>query len=256
MTETNIMVSLVIPTFNEKKLITKTIDEVLSYFANEDYKFEIIIVDDASSDRTPELVMAYAQRYDCIRLIINETNRGKGFSVKKGVLSAQGKYIVFTDADLSTPIKELSILLHSLSSGYDIVIGSRIIESSRVKVKQPWLRRIMGRFFNMYISFFFSINISDTQCGFKGFEAAAAKRLFSMQKISGFSFDVEILYLAKLVGYRVKEIPVLWINRTDSRVRILKDSLNMALDVLRIKLNSFKGLYRDEIKETRDDKIL
>lgn len=154
------------------------------------------------------------------------------------MLAAQGKYLLFNDADFSTPIGELDKILPDFSQGYDLVIGSRALQSSSILQKQPWFRQNMGKVFNLLVRLLGLAKIKDTQCGFKCFTDSAAKDIFKLQKLDGFCFDVEVLNIAKQLGYKIKEVPVVWINRIDSRVGIVKDSLRMFFDLLRIKLST------------------
>jgi dolichyl-phosphate beta-glucosyltransferase len=170
-------------------------------------------------------------------------NLGKGASVKKGALLAQGDCVAFSDADLSVPIEEISRIMPFLGSGYDVVVGSRALAESNILKRQPWFRQTMGKIFNLLIRMFVLKGIKDTQCGFKCFKAGAAQRIFSLIRLNGFSFDVEALYIARLLGYAIKEVPVTWVNRKDSRVRLFRDSSRMFADLFRIKFNALRGLY-------------
>ena len=168
---------------------------------------------------------------------------GKGFSVKEGALSAHGEYIIFTDADLSTPIEEIDKLLKWMEEGYDIVIGSRALAESDIQIHQPWYREKMGKIFNLLVQALALRGIKDTQCGFKGFRKDVAEKIFPLQTINGFGFDVELLYLAKKHGYTIKEIPVRWLNRASSKVNPLTHSSQMFLDIIRIRMRDIKGKY-------------
>ena len=235
--------SLVIPTYNESKIIVSAIEKALAYFLKQGYDFEIIIVDDGSADNTKELVSNLAKSCPSIKLISNGHNKGKGFSVRSGVLSSLGNYVLFSDADLSTPIEELNKLMLYFSQGYDVVIGSRALKESNIILKQSWLRQSMGKVFNLLVRLLRLADVKDTQCGFKCFSGDAARKIFKLQRFDGFCFDVEVLYIAKLLGYKVKDVPVVWVNRVDSRVGIVKDSLKMFLDLFKIRINILRGLY-------------
>ncbi len=197
------------------------------------------MVDDGSSDGTPDIVAAYVPR---VTLRVFERNRGKGAAVREGMLHARGRYRVFTDADLSTPIEELEPLLEQLEAGADICIGSRELDPHRLVRPQPAYRRWMGRIFRriVHLLVFFDLpqlrGIEDTQCGFKGFRGEVAEKLFAETRIDGFSFDVEILYLAARAGYRIVQIPVRWRDDPRSHVHILRDPLRMLIEVARIRL--------------------
>ena len=240
-----IYISVVIPAYNESGVISETLSKLMEYFVKKPYLFEFIIVDDCSTDQTSDLVISLSAAKPFIRLIKNESNLGKGFSVKKGVLAARGDYILFKDADLSTPLGELEKMLLLLADGYDVVIGSRALAESKLFVRQHWLRQSMGKTFNIFVKLLVLKGINDTQCGFKCFKKETARRIFSLQRISGFCFDVEILYIAKKLGFKIKEMPVSWSNRRDSRVRIYRDSLKMFWDLFRIKVNQLLGYYNE-----------
>lgn len=231
--------SLIIPTYNEAERIGATVTAVLEYLRRQPYAAEVLVVDDGSQDRTPEIVAAYAPAVTLVRL---PRNRGKGAAVREGMLRARGRYRVFTDADLSTPIEELGPLLEQLEAGADICIGSRELDPSRLLHPQPAYRRWMGRVFRRIVQVlvFFDLpqlhSIEDTQCGFKGFRADVAEALFSRARIEGFGFDVEILYLAARAGYRIAQIPVRWRNDPRSHIRLVRDPLRMLIEVARIRL--------------------
>ena len=242
MIENNIHISVIIPLFNESRVILDTLSKLNRYFAKQPYGFELIVVDDGSTDGTRDLINSLSQENPYIRLISN-SHMGKGASVKSGVLSASGDYILFTDADLSTPIEELGKLMPFFKDGYDVIIGSRAKKESNILRHQPIIRQAMGKIFNMLVRLFVLRGIKDTQCGFKVFRRQAAHKIFSLQRLNGFSFDVEILYIAKALGYKIKDIPITWINRIDSRVGIAKDSLKMFFDLFTIKANILRGYY-------------
>lgn len=239
----NVYLSLVIPSYNESEVLSKNIEKALSYFTGKDYVFEIIVIDDGSSDKTKDLLSNISKNHCNIKSIYNIQNRGKGFSVKTGVLNAQGEYILFSDADFSTPIEELEKLMPNFTQGYDIVVGSRSIKNSQVLLKQSWIRQSMGKIFNFLARLLGLVNMKDTQCGFKCFRKDAAKRIFKLQRLNGFCFDVEVLTIAKRLGYQIKEEPVVWINRVNSRVRIIRDSLSMFFDLFRIRSSILLGRY-------------
>ncbi len=226
------MISIVIPAYNEEKRLSISLNKILEFInANRD-NYEIIVVDDGSNDRTASLP---AEIDIFIKVIKMEKNSGKGASVRRGMLAAQGDYILFTDADLSTPIYELNKLLPQLKNGYDIAIGSRALDYSKIKVHQPFYREFMGRTFNKIVQYLVIKGIKDTQCGFKLFKKDAAKTIFQLALIDGFGFDVELLFLANKMGYKIKEVPVDWFNNDQSKVNPIKDSLQMLLEISRIK---------------------
>ncbi len=235
--------SLIIPTYNEEEVIDNTLKTVVQYLVNGVYSYEIIVVCDGCRDNTASLAHEAARKNRHIKVINRQMNMGKGFSVKEGALSAGGEYIIFTDADLSTPIEEIDKLLKWMEKGYDIVIGSRALAESDIQVHQPWYREKMGKTFNLFVQALAVRGIKDTQCGFKGFRKDVAEKIFPLQTINGFGFDVELLYLAKKYGYTIKEIPVCWINREASKVNPLTHSFQMFLDLVRIRICDIKGKY-------------
>jgi len=226
--------SVIIPAFNEEARIGNTITEIVAYLLRQFYAWDIIVVDDGSSDRTVQVAKEKLAGFSHV-ILENVTNRGKGYSVKRGMLEGKGKYLLFTDADLSTPIEELEKFLVYLEKDCDMVIGSRAVEGSQVEIHQPRFREIMGRIFNRIARLLAFRGIHDSQCGFKCFKREAAHRLFSRQKLDGFSFDAEILYLAQKEGYRIKEEPVIWRNSVQTRVQIATDPFRMLVDLIRIR---------------------
>lgn len=233
----DIYLSVVIPAYNEAKRIGTTLRKIHEYLLKKDYQYEIIVVDDGSTDGTCGLVRKITQQIPCIRLLQNEVNRGKGYSVRAGILSSRGQLIIFSDTDLSTPIQEIDKLAIWINRGYDIAIGSRALSESKILVRQPWYREYMGKTFNLLVRLMAVPEIKDTQCGFKLFKKHVAKFLFEKQIIDGFGFDVEILFMANKSGYRIKEVPVQWINSSSSRVNILKDSFAMLSDLVRMRIH-------------------
>ncbi len=244
-------ISIVIPVYNEENRINKTLDKIRHFLSNHRLSDEVIIVDDGSTDATYTIVSDYAKRNKNVRIIRNDQNKGKGFSVKRGVLAATGDTILFTDADLSTPIEELKIFLPHLNK-HDIVIASRGLERSRIIVKQPKFRQLLGKIFPFIVQLLLRLNIKDTQCGFKLFRAAAAKEIFSRQRLDGFAFDAEVLFVAKKLGYRIKEIPVEWANVGGSKVKVIRDPFLMLFDVFRVWTYGILGAY-NQTKRTRPE---
>jgi len=230
----DIYLSVVIPAFNEEKRIGPSLSAALHFLKAQPYSSEVILVDDGSVDDTMGVAQRMLNGFPH-RLLKNDVNIGKGSAVKKGVMASSGQYVLFSDADMSTPIEEVNRLLQAMKDGYDLVIGSRALSDSRVEIHQSTLRESMGRIFNLVARFFSFKGIQDSQCGFKCFSRDAAKHLFGRQKIHGFSFDAEILYLAQKKSYRILEMPVLWRNSPQSRVRIMSDSLAMLIDLVKIR---------------------
>ena len=231
-------ISIIIPCYNEENRIKKTLQKLQEYLLKSALNYEIIIIDDGSKDNTFEIVKLLSFKNQNIKIIRNKVNRGKGYSVKKGVFSAGNKYeyIYFTDADLSTPIEELEKFIYTIQQGnFDIVIGSRALADSKIIVHQPFYREIMGKIFNKFVKLLCIKDFSDTQCGSKLFKTEVAKKIFSISKIHRFAFDVEILYIAKSHNYKIKEIPVKWINSFGSKVHPFFDSFRMLMDLFKIK---------------------
>ena len=235
--------SLVIPAYNEGDRIGPTLEKAFAYLRAQPYESEVLVVDDGSKDNTVEVVRAKLAELaqspsqitgDLIELV---HNAGKGAAVKRGMLTAKGDIRIFTDADLSTPIGEIEKVIRIIEQEkFDVVVGSRALEGRKlVKKHQPWYREFMGRIFNVFVQIFVFRGIKDTQCGFKGFRGRVADRLFDLQKVMGFSFDVEILYLARKEGYKVKEVAVEWYNDERTTVGALSDSSKMFLELLRIR---------------------
>jgi len=208
-----------------------------------DFDFEIIVVDDGSRDGTSRIVTDAASDDPRIKLLRNETNRGKGYSVRRGVLASAGDLVLFSDADLSTPIEEFDGLLKSISD-FDMVIASRSLPDSNVVLHQPFYREFMGKIFNLFVQVMLVPGIIDTQCGFKLMTRKAADAVFRVARIDSFSFDVEMLLIARRFGLGVKDMPVRWIDSRGSKVHPIRDSAHMLLDLFRIKLYDISGLYK------------
>jgi len=236
-------ISVIIPAYNEENRLPATLKRVHEYLVSKADEFEIVVVDDGSSDTTESEVMRASTEMPGIRLVKNGANMGKGFSVRQGVLASRGELVLISDADLSTPIEEVEKLIPFVEGEFDIAIGSRAMKESELAVRQPWYREGMGRAFNALVRSLVIGGLSDTQCGFKLISKEAAKRIFERCRIDGFSFDVEVLFLAERLGYRIKEVPVKWLNSPASRVRIFRDSTRMFLDLLIIRLNALFGKY-------------
>lgn len=226
--------SVVIPTYNEEKRLPRSLETVMDFLKRQSYASEIIVSDDGSQDRTLALAEALLKDFPHQVLRVPQ-NRGKGHAVRRGMLAATGDYILFTDADLSTPIEEVSRFLKLLEGDQDVVIGSRALPDSKIEIHQNFLRETMGKVFNLIAQGWAFKGIHDSQCGFKCFRRETAHKLFGLQKLDGFSFDVEIVYLAQKLGFRLLEVPVIWRNSDQSRVRVLWDPLKMLGDVLRIR---------------------
>jgi dolichyl-phosphate beta-glucosyltransferase len=200
-------------------------------------------VDDGSTDDTSAVVQNLGRRLAGIRLIRYAQNRGKGYAVRTGCLASKGNILLISDADLSTPIEEIEKLLPFIDAGFDVVIGSRGLPGSEIEVRQPWHREKMGKTFNLLVKLLAIGGIKDTQCGFKLLEGAVARDLFARSLIEGFSFDVEILFLAARSGRRIKEVPIKWLDSPNSRVRLLRHPLQMMLDLFRVRAYALSGRY-------------
>lgn len=220
----------------------QSVEKIRDYLASRGYNFEIIVVDDGSTDKTSEVISEIQKHDNRICLLRLEKNRGKGYAVRTGVLASNGDVILFSDADLSTPIEEIENLLSHLGE-FDVVIGSRSLPDSKVIVHQPRYREMMGRIFNLLVRCLLLRGFVDTQCGFKIMTARAAKAIFNLASINSFSFDVEIILLAKKKGLGVKDVPVRWVNSRSSKVHPVIDSAKMLLDLFRIKLYDALGYY-------------
>ncbi len=226
--------SVIIPAFDEAARLGKTLSEIISFLGREPYESEIIVVDDGSRDGTAEVAEKRLSDFPH-EVLKNPFNKGKGRAVRQGMLKGRGKFLLFTDADLSTPIEEVRNFLRQLHQGYDIVIGSRAHPQSNLEVRQNPIRENMGKIFNRLARRLAFREVRDSQCGFKCFKREAAKDLFSRQKLEGFSFDAEIIYLAQRLGYKILEAPVTWRNSPQSRVRVLTDPVRMLRDLVRIR---------------------
>lgn len=230
------MLSVVIPTYNEEKVISNTLMEIQKHFEAKRIPYEIIVVDDGSSDSTVRIVERLIKENKKLMLLRNMSRCGKGAAVRKGLLNASGKYIMFCDADLSTSIEETSKFLEWVAAGYDIVIGSRRLPESKIQGFQPYTRTL-ARFLFQYLVKIVVRGFSDTQCGFKCFTKKAARDIFNKQKINGYAFDVEVLYIAKRLNYKIKEVPVRWVYSSFSKINIFSDPLKMVKDILKIRLD-------------------
>jgi dolichyl-phosphate beta-glucosyltransferase len=237
-----IYLSIVIPAYNEAKRIGKSINLIIDYLNQQQYISELIVVDDGSIDET-ESVIKSIQNNNAIPLhfIRYTPNRGKGFAVKTGMLAAKGKFVLFSDADLSTPIEEVERFLKLMQEQQcQIVIGSRGLTESQILQHQPWFREKMGKIYNRFVRYLVFPGIKDTQCGFKLFRSDVIVPLFSKQTIFRFSFDVEILYLAQQLGFKIIEEPVRWTNSPATKVNPITDASRMFVDLLRIRWRHHK----------------
>jgi glycosyltransferase involved in cell wall biosynthesis len=244
------LLSIVVPAYNEEKRIGKSLDQVLDFLRSVSYKAEVIVVDDGSKDRTASCVeekaAAFADAGHELRILTNRPNRGKGFSVKRGLTEAHAEVVLFSDADFSSPITEAPRLIDPiLENRADVAFGSRALNRKLIGKRQPPLRDFGGRVFNLLLQIITGMRFKDTQCGFKAFRRDLAEPVFKLQSIERFGFYPEVLYIAKKKGLRLLEVPVVWNDSEGSTVNYFSDSINMFLDLLRIRINDLTGRYND-----------
>jgi glycosyltransferase involved in cell wall biosynthesis len=236
------MVSIVIPAFNEAARIGNTIQKVQHFLQRFPFPHELIIVDDGSVDDTPKIIERSG--FPEIRSLRNDSNHGKGYAVRQGVLAATGDYVLFSDADLSAPIEELEKLLDvALKENADVVIGSRAVDRSMIDVHQSAVRESAGILFNLAVRLLLGLRIHDTQCGFKLFKRDRVLNIFNKQTTAGFGFDPELLFLAARSGLKIREVPVRWSHAEGSKIRFLRHGIGMFLDLVRIRWNYLAGRY-------------
>jgi dolichyl-phosphate beta-glucosyltransferase len=240
----DIYLSVVIPAYNEEKRIGGSMEKIIRFLRGQPYASEVIVVDDGSSDATIEVVRRCDDPDSMIRIERQPYNLGKGEAIRRGMLAGDGRYLVFSDADLSVPIETLPAFLAQLENGCDIAVGSRRKEGAVVEIHQPKYRELMGKVFTRLSSLILGLRVSDFTCGFKGFRKEAARDLFRRQQLADWSFDSEILYLAKIRRYRMSEVPVRWRNDAATKVRLGKDVLVSFLGLLKIRVNDILGKYR------------
>jgi dolichyl-phosphate beta-glucosyltransferase len=234
--------SVVIPAFDERARITMTLSRTLDFLAQHHPDSEVLVIDDGSRDDTAALVESFSEKDARVKLLRQPENRGKGAAVRRGVLASRGRFVLFMDADLSTPIEEVDKLLVYAREGADVVIGSRGLAESDIRIHQPWAREAMGRVFNMLVRRIATLGFKDTQCGFKLFTRRAADAIFSRQKLDGFAFDVELLLIARDdLGYRIREVPVVWMHAPNSKVSPVRDAQRMLRDVIKVRWTRMKS---------------
>ena len=235
--------SIVIPAYNEGARLGATLGKVLGYVRTQGWDAEVIVVNDGSRDNTAEIVRGFAAKDPALRLLENPGNRGKGYSVRHGMLNARGRVVLFSDADLSSPIEEAPKLLQAIEAGADIAIGSRWLRAETQTQRQPVHRQLFGRIFNLMLRLTLGLKFKDTQCGFKAFRQAAVQAIFPLQRIERWGFDPEILFLARKFNFKVQEVPVAWGHSGGTRINPLVDGSRMMMEMFRIRWYDLTGKY-------------
>jgi dolichyl-phosphate beta-glucosyltransferase len=242
-THASLSYSIVIPAYNEAKRVGATLERVLAYVARQQWNAEVILVNDGSCDETREIIQRYISDNPNLRLLENPGNRGKGYSVRHGMLKAEGEVLLFSDADLSSPIEESNKLFAAIADGADVAIGSRWLQAELQKKRQPFYRQLFGRIFNLALRTMLGLRYRDTQCGFKAFTRTAAQSLFAVQKIERWGFDPELLFLANKFGIKVVEIPIDWSHCEGSRIRYFRDGIRMFQEILKVRWYALMQTY-------------
>jgi glycosyltransferase involved in cell wall biosynthesis len=244
--------SIVIPAYNESARIDDALERVMSCIAEQGWDAEVLVVDDGSKDNTAAIVQRWMADHPRLHLIQNPGNRGKGYSVRNGLLQAAGEIVMFTDADLSAPMEEAARLFAAIDNGADVAIGSRWLERNRQTIHQPLYRQFFGRCFNWITRTVMGLPFKDTQCGFKAFKRSAAQVIFRLQTIERWGFDPEILFIARKLKYVIREVPVTWGHDERSRISYLKDGMKMLEEMAIIRANSLAGRYDEAIAALKD----
>lgn len=235
--------SIVIPAYNEEQRIGPTLERVLAHVRERNWNAEVLVVNDGSRDHTAEIVRHYAARHANLALVENPGNRGKGYSVRNGMLHASGEIVLFSDADLSSPIEEADKLFAALEAGAEVAIGSRWLRAELQTERQPLHRQLFGRVFNLLLRIILGLHYHDTQCGFKAFTRRAVGLIFPLQQIERWGFDPEVLFLARKFGLKVEEVPVEWAHREGTRIHPLRDGIRMFAEMLKVRWFSISGKY-------------
>jgi len=236
--------SIIVPAYNESARIGATLEQILDHVQRENWNAEVVVVDDGSCDDTLDIAGRFAANHAAVRIVRNPGNQGKGYSVRNGMLQGRGKILLFTDADLSSPIAEAVKLFAALEAGADVAIGSRWLDPSLQFQRQSLSRQALSRAYNLFLRMVLLFPYRDTQCGFKAFTRTAAAKIFPLQRITRWGFDAEILYLAHRHGLKVAEVPVAWGHDEGSRLHVLRDGVRMGWDALRIRGYALSGKYR------------
>ena len=235
------LLSLILPAYNEEKRLPECMEKCAGFVASHAEPIEVILVENGSSDRTYAMGLEYAKQYPWLK-VIHEEKAGKGSAVRRGMLTARGQYRMFADVDFSMPISEVEHFIPPALSDYAVAIGSREVAGAK-RYNEPPRRHFTGRVFNLIVRILAVPGIHDTQCGFKSFSAEAAERLFRVQRIDGWAFDAEVLFLAQRFGYEIIEVPVQWYYDGNSKVNVIRDSLKMLKELVQIRVNAAKGRY-------------
>jgi dolichyl-phosphate beta-glucosyltransferase len=235
--------SIIIPAFNESERIGRTLDKVLSYINEQHWIAEVLVVNDGSRDATAEIVRQYSRGHPIVRVVENPGNRGKGYSVRNGIMHANGDVMLFSDADLSSPIYEAPKLFAAIEAGADVAIGSRWMQAELQTQRQSAFRQLAGRIFNLLLRLILGLRFKDTQCGFKAFSRRAAQAMFPRQRIERWGFDPELLFLAKKFHFTVKEVPVEWAHDERSKINPITDGLKMFSEMVRVRWYDLTGRY-------------
>lgn len=240
-TQNQPFLSIIIPAYNEETRLPDSLKAITDFVKSKPYPVEIVIINNNSKDRTAEIIEEYAQKFDCVRSLF-EATQGKGAAVRTGMLAAKGQYRFICDADLSMPIEELDHFLPPHLDTFDVAVASREAPGA-VRYNEPLYRHLMGRVFNTIVRLFAIPGLQDTQCGFKMFRAEVAENLFPLQTMNGWGFDVEILYAARRWGYQIVEVPIHWYYKTNTRIHPIQDSIDMFVEVLKVRRNGRRGMY-------------
>jgi glycosyltransferase involved in cell wall biosynthesis len=244
--------SIVVPAYNEQARIGAALATIMECIAARHWDAEVLVIDDGSTDETPQIVELWASEYDRLQMVRNPGNRGKGYSVRNGLLQAAGDIVMFTDADLSAPIEEAERLVAAIEAGADVAIGSRWLDRQKQTIHQPLYRQVFGRCFNAITRTVMGLPFKDTQCGFKAFRREAAQIIFRLQRIERWGFDPEILFIARKLRYKIVEVPVTWGHDERSRISYLKDGMKMLEEMGAIRVNSLAGRYDEAIAAITD----